>query len=223
MIFRLVIRVALWLASMALVLCLAAGDPGWSAAWAFLLEIGLLSLAVGVGLNARDPGLLAERMRAPFQRDQVGWDRRFMIAVFVAFYLWLALMGVDAWRLRWSHLPQSLQGVGLLAVAATFGVGWLALRANHFAATAVKLQPAQSVADGGPYAVVRHPMYAGAMAFFIGAPLMLGSWVGLALAPLFIIAMAMRALGEERLLHERLPGYTAYAARVRYRFVPRVW
>jgi protein-S-isoprenylcysteine O-methyltransferase Ste14 len=185
--------------------------------------MGLLSLAVGLALNARDPGLLAERMRAPFQRDQVGWDARLMVAVSLGFYLWLALMGLDAWRLRWSHLPQSLQGVGLLAVATTFGVSWLVLRANHFAVTTVRLQAGQSVIDSGPYVVVRHPMYAGAMAFFIGAPLMLGSWVGLALAPLFVIAMAVRAIGEERLLHDRLPGYSAYAARVRYRFVPKVW
>jgi protein-S-isoprenylcysteine O-methyltransferase Ste14 len=223
MIFRLVIQLALWLISMALVLFLAAGDPSWSAAWAFLCELALLSLALGLALNARDPRLLAERMRAPFQRGQVGWDRRFMAAVLLGFYLWLAFMGLDAWRLRWSHLPQSLQGVGLLAVAATFVISWLVFRANHFAVTTVRLQPGQSVIDSGPYAMVRHPMYAGAMAFFIGAPLMLGSWVGLALAPLFIIAMAMRAIGEERLLHERLPGYTDYAARVRYRFVPRVW
>jgi protein-S-isoprenylcysteine O-methyltransferase Ste14 len=223
MIFRLVIQLALWLLSMALVLFFAAGDPAWSAAWAFLLEVGLLSLAVGLALNARDPRLLAERMKAPIQRDQVAWDKRFILAIFLGFYLWLALMGLDAWRLRWSRLPQSLQGVGLLAVAATFCITWLTFRANHFAATTVKLQAGQNVIDSGPYAVVRHPMYAGAMAFFVGAPLMLGSWVGLALAPLFIIAMAMRAVGEERLLHERLPGYTDYAAHVRYRFVPRVW
>ena len=132
-------------------------------------------------------------------------------------------MGLDAWRWRWSHLPQSLQGAGMLAVAATFAVSWLTFRANHFAVPTVRLQADQSVIDSGPYAMVRHPMYAGATAFFIGAPLMLGSWVGLLLAPLFIVAMAMRAVGEERLLHDSLPGYTEYAARVRYRFVPRVW
>jgi protein-S-isoprenylcysteine O-methyltransferase Ste14 len=223
MIFRLAIQLTLWLLSMALVLFLAAGDPSWSAAWAFLFEVGLFSLVVGLAVNARDPALLAERMKAPFQRDQVAWDRRLMIALLLGFYLWLAVMGLDAWRLRWSHPPQSLQGVGLLAVAAAFGLGWLALRANRFAVTTVRLQAGQSVVDGGPYGVIRHPMYAGAMALFIGAPLMLGSWVGLALAPLFIIVMAFRATGEERLLHEQLPGYTRYAARVRYRFVPKVW
>jgi protein-S-isoprenylcysteine O-methyltransferase Ste14 len=223
MMFRMVIQLALWLLSMALVLIFAAGDPSWTAAWAFLCEVGLLSLAVGVALNARDPGLLAERLKSPFQRDQLGWDRRFMVAVLVGFYLWLALMGLDAWRLRWSHLPQPMQGVGVLLVAATFAVSWLTFRANHFAVTTVKLQAGQSVIDSGPYTMVRHPMYAGAMAFFIGVPLMLGSWVGLALAPLFIVAMATRAIGEERLLHDKLPGYADYAARVRYRFVPKVW
>ncbi len=223
MMLRMVIQLGLWLLSMGLVLILAAGDPSWTAAWGFLCEVGLLSLAISLGLNARDPSLLAERMRSPFQPDQAAWDRRFMAALLLGFYLWLAIMGLTAWRWRPWPMPQSLQGVGLLAVAATFGVSWLTFRANPFAVPTVKLQSGQGVVDTGPYAVVRHPMYAGAMAFFIGAPLMLGSWVGLALAPLFIIAMAIRALGEERLLHEKLNGYTDYAARVRYRFVPKVW
>ncbi len=35
--------------------------------------------------------------------------------------------------------------------------------------------------------------------------------------------MAARALGEEDLLIDGLPGYRAYAARVRFRLLPGVW
>ena len=50
----------------------------------------------------------------------------------------------------------------------------------------------------GAYAYVRHPMYAGALGFLLGAPLMLGSWWGLAAALLLVLAMAVRAVLEER-------------------------
>jgi protein-S-isoprenylcysteine O-methyltransferase Ste14 len=35
--------------------------------------------------------------------------------------------------------------------------------------------------------------------------------------------MGWRAVREERLLAGQLDGYTAYMARVRYRFVPFIW
>jgi protein-S-isoprenylcysteine O-methyltransferase Ste14 len=146
-----------------------------------------------------------------------------MIGAGLAFFFWLALMGVDAQRFRWSLTTQSLQGVGLLLIGFSVWVGWRIFMVNSFAAPVAKIQPGQSVIATGPYAIVRHPMYAGAMAFFVGAPLMLGSWLGLAVAPFLIAGLGWRAISEERMLRASLPGYDEYAARVRYRFVPRLW
>jgi protein-S-isoprenylcysteine O-methyltransferase Ste14 len=223
MVFRLVVQTGLMLLIMGLVLFLSAGDSSWASAWGFLLEVGILGLAVGLWLAWRNPGLLSERLAVPWQKGQASWDRGFMAAVLLGFCAWLALMAVDAGRLRFSSMPQSLQGVGVLAIAASVWLSWLAFVANRFAATVVKVQPGQEVASDGPYGVVRHPMYAGAIFFFLGAPLLLGSWLGLAAAPIFIAGLGIRAVGEERLLRAELPDYDAYAARVRYRFVPRVW
>jgi protein-S-isoprenylcysteine O-methyltransferase Ste14 len=66
-------------------------------------------------------------------------------------------------------------------------------------------------------------MYAGAMLFFLGTPLLLGSWYGLALAPLMMGMLAVRAVMEERMLTAELEGYADYAARVRYRLIPLIW
>ena len=55
------------------------------------------------------------------------------------------------------------------------------------------------------------------------APLCCGSWIGLALAPILVVAFAFRAVFEERTLPAQLPEYAEYAARVRYRFVPLIW
>ena len=104
--------------------------------------------------------------------------------------------------------------------------GWaLVRRANTFASVTVRVQPErrQTVISTGPYAVVRHPMYAEALLFMIGTPLLLGSLWGLAGLALFLPLIAARAIGEEAVLMEGLPGYREYAARVRSRLLPGLW
>ena len=81
----------------------------------------------------------------------------------------------------------------------------------------------QTVISTGPYAYVRHPMYAFALWQFVGGPLMLGSWWGLAGAALLTLAVAGRTLGEEKMLRTELAGYEDYARRVRWRFAPGIW
>jgi protein-S-isoprenylcysteine O-methyltransferase Ste14 len=66
-------------------------------------------------------------------------------------------------------------------------------------------------------------MYGGTLLLIAGIPLLLGSWLGLALAPIIILLFAVRAVMEERTLMAELPGYTDYAARVRYRLIPMIW
>jgi len=70
---------------------------------------------------------------------------------------------------------------------------------------------------------VRHPLYAGALLFFLGAPLLLGSWYGLAAAPVMAAVLVARTVMEERTLASELPGYRDYMRRVRYRLIPLVW
>ena len=58
---------------------------------------------------------------------------------------------------------------------------------------------------------------------FIGAPLLLGSWWGLLAAPILIVVISTRIVGEERMLRRELLGYDDYAKQVRYRLVPGLW
>jgi len=81
----------------------------------------------------------------------------------------------------------------------------------------------QQVIDIGPYASVRHPMYAGAIWLFVGIPLALGSWWTVVLIVPFIPVLLWRLLDEERILRRDLPGYIEYTQNVRYRLIPHVW
>jgi len=222
---KLIIRTAVWIAAMALLLFVPAGTVQWPAGWLFLAELGGVGLAIGLWLARHDPALLEERMSLGLQPAQKPWDKAFMASIFTVWSGWLVLMALDAVRFRWSHVPLWLQAVGAILILVCMYLAQLALRENTFAAPVVKIQAERGhrVVSSGPYAYIRHPMYAGALLFFIGTPLMLGSWYGLAAAAVMAGSLVVRTILEERMLMEELPGYREYAARMRYRLIPWIW
>jgi protein-S-isoprenylcysteine O-methyltransferase Ste14 len=223
---RYVVQTAIWLVAMAALLFIPAHTFRWPQAWVFLAELGAASFLVGFWLLRHDPDLLAQRMSSPVQRAQPLWDRILMSCFVVLFVGWMILIVLGAAPSRSSQMPVWAQVLGALGIATSFSISWLVFRANSYAAPVVKIQKerGQLIVTGGPYGYVRHPMYAGAIAFFLGVPLLLGSWLGLALAPLLVVLIAVRAVLEERTLSgEFAADYAEYRARVRYRLIPYLW
>ncbi len=203
----------------------AAGALAWPSGWVYLAVFTALGLGISLWLAQADPALLEERLKPTWQKGQKAWDKVFMLGVMVVYVGWTVLMALDARRFRWSHVPIAVQAVGAALIVASFlGVGWV-FAVNSFAAPVIKLQAdrGQRVIDTGPYAHVRHPMYAFGLLQFVGGPLMLGSWWGLALAPFAAAGLAYRILGEEAMLRTELAGYDDYARRVRWRYAPGLW
>ncbi|KRR21202.1 isoprenylcysteine carboxyl methyltransferase [Bradyrhizobium lablabi] len=224
MIAKLLLQNTFFVVALGALLFASAGSLHWPAAWVFLAVSAIIGPACGLWLAKTDPALLAERMRPTFQADQPAADKKFMLVFVLATLIWLIATGLDR-RAHASEFPLLLQVVGLaMYLLSTAFIMWV-FRANSFAAPVVKVQAARQhhVVSSGPYAFVRHPMYSGIMLFFVGVPLLLGSWWGVAIAPIFAVLFAIRARIEERALVEGLPGYADYAARVRYRLVPGVW
>ncbi|HEV8392149.1 MAG TPA: isoprenylcysteine carboxylmethyltransferase family protein [Dongiaceae bacterium] len=208
MVRRLIEQSVIWFAVMTALLFIPAGTLAWTAGWVYLAE------------------LLAERMSPLIQREQKTWDKVLMTALIVLWCAWFVVMGLDAVRFGWSRVPLWLQVLGALAILTSMHIIFLTVQANTFAAPVVKIQKERghSVVSHGPYAIVRHPMYAGALLLLlVGTPLLLGSWWGLAIAPIIIALLGARAVGEERMLKHELEGYGEYAMRVRYRFIPMIW
>jgi protein-S-isoprenylcysteine O-methyltransferase Ste14 len=222
---RMVIVTTLWLAAMGAILLFAAGDWRWPQGWVFLAEIGLSSFMVSFWLLRHDPALLESRLSPPMRRDQMPWDRIFILAVAVVFIGWMVLIGLDARRFGWSHMPLWAEVLGAVLIALGMVLIWQTFRFNTFAAPQVRVQRARAhrVVTDGPYRIVRHPMYAGAALYLLGMPLLLGSWWGVVAVPLLVVGMALRAVGEERMLRRELPGYDEYARRVRFRLIPGIW
>ena len=225
MTFQLVLRSALWIAFMAAVLFIAAGNWGWIEGWAFIGIFTGGSIAFCAWLMRTDPELLKQRMGMVVQKDQARWDQIFMGSVVIGWNVWLALMALDSERYHLSHVPAWLEAVGGLLIVAGFFSTVPVFRANTFAAPVVRVQEerGQRVIDTGPYALVRHPMYAAAMLYLIGLPLLLGSWYGLLGMVAIAGAISWRATREEETLKRELPGYGAYMERVRWRLVPYLW
>ena len=206
-------------------LFVSGGTLAWTAAW-FYLALTLTGAVIVVCVLARtDPALLIERTSAPIQRDQEGWDRGFFAAFAILLPAFYVLIGFDARRFGWSHVPLVAQCSGAVGVVVSYAIIYAAFRENSFAAPVVKLQRErdQRVASQGVYRYVRHPMYAGGTLFFFSTSLELGSWYGLIAGALLGALVAARSVLEERMLREKLTGYRDYIARVRYRMFPGVW
>ena len=126
-------------------------------------------------------------------------------------------------RFRWSSAPLPAVIAGDALVVLGFLVVFLVFRGNTYTSSVIEVASEQPVIDTGPYAIVRHPMYAGALVLVAGIPLALGSLVGLVTLPPFAAIIVWRLLDEERFLLGRLAGYGDYRQKVRWRLVPHVW
>jgi len=200
-----------------------AGTLAWPAGWAFLVLFAACSQAMGIWLLRTDPELLKRRMASPVAASQTPRDRAIAIAIFVLMALWVGFMGLDGGRLHLAPTPVWAKAIGAALIVLAFaGWAWV-LAANRYAAITVGVMAGQQVATGGPYAFVRHPMYALVPLLLIGGPLMTGSLWSLAFLIPAEALLAARTLGEEQLLVRDLPGYADYTKKVRWRLVPGVW
>lgn len=221
---RLIKQTAIWLTVLGAILFLTAGTFDWPGAWVLLIESGVLGVISGVRIARHDPELLKERMRGPIQKDQKPWDKRLLTVIFSLCALMPIIAGLEV-RFGTSTMPVSFQVLGALALAFGFYVFHIVMETNSYASAVVRIQSerGQKVISTGPYAYVRHPMYAGAIAYFLGLGLLLGSWYAVGIAIVIIALFGLRAVWEEETLARELDGYAAYAGRVRYRLIPGVW
>jgi protein-S-isoprenylcysteine O-methyltransferase Ste14 len=215
--------VALFLV-LSLALFPAAGTLAWPVGWLYLGLFFGFYLGVNAWLYRRNPGLLEERSRLS-RADQKGWDKVLFPVLLTLVFAWLVFISVDAVRFHWSPEPVWLQLVGTVVLLCSFYLFFLTFRENSYLSTVVRVQTERGhcVISTGPYHYVRHPMYAGFLLFMTGTPLSLGSWYGALLGLAFMLALARRAVLEERTLQAALPAYADYMAQVQYRLVPYVW
>jgi protein-S-isoprenylcysteine O-methyltransferase Ste14 len=209
-------------AVMAGLLFIAAGTLHYWQAWVFLAVYFGASIAISLYLIRRDPALLERRMRGGPFAEREPTQRIIMSITSIGFIALIVVPGLDR-RFGWSHLSDVAVIAGNLLVL----LGWVGIyfvfRENSFASSTIESAADQRVISSGPYARVRHPMYAAALVMLLGISPALGSRWGLLIVVALLPALIWRMIDEERFLAQNLAGYTEYRGRVRYRLVPLVW
>jgi protein-S-isoprenylcysteine O-methyltransferase Ste14 len=217
-----------WKGTAGMVLGMAAllFGPPWTfdywQAWLFLAVWVACSVAVTADLMMRDPALLERRLGAGPGAETEPRQKLIMALLTPCFAGLLLVPALDR-RFGWSDVPPAIVWLGDAMVVAGWLVIHLVFRANSFSAATIRLAPGQRVISTGPYAIVRHPMYAGALPMLGGIALALGSWWGLLVFAAMLPGLAWRIVEEEKFLMSGLPGYLEYRRKVRYRLVPGLW
>ncbi len=227
MLLRIFIRLVADAALVAILLFLSAGTFSWWRAWVLLAVLLLVRSISAVAVFRVNPALAQERAKLPIHRGQPWTDKLLLMGVLGTGFVGLpAICGADVFH--WQVLPRPtalLANLGLVLFVLGWGIKGIALRANAFATAAVRLQHERkhTVVDTGVYRIVRHPFYAGTPLVLVGQCLWLESYIAAICAIVPILFMVIRLKLEERFLERELPGYSEYAARVRYRLLPGIW
>ncbi len=200
--------------------------PAWTIhywqAWVFLCVFFLSALAITVHLMQKDPKLLERRVNAGPGAEKEPAQKIIQVVTSIAFIFVLVIPAVDH-RLAWSRMPFYVTIAGDALVALGFLIVFFVFKENSFASSVIEVASEQHVISTGPYALVRHPMYIGALIMILGIPLALGSWWGLLTLIPMTVVIVWRLLDEEKVLARNLPGYSAYQRQVKFRLVPLLW
>jgi protein-S-isoprenylcysteine O-methyltransferase Ste14 len=207
---------------MGLLLFVAAGSLTYWHAWVYLLLFFGLSTAITIDLMRRDPALLERRIKVGPTAERRPLQRFLMLGATVGFIALLVVPALD-YRFGWSDVPLAVVVVGDLLFGVGFGFIGRVYRENTYTSATIEVAQGQRVISTGPYAVVRHPMYASTWLYLVGTPLALGSYWGLVALLGTLPCLIWRLVDEERFLTQELPGYADYQRKVRYRLVPGVW
>ena len=126
-------------------------------------------------------------------------------------------------RFAWSPVPPYGSLIGNALILFGMLIIFFVFKQNSFASSTIEHSPEQKVITTGLYALVRHPMYLGAIVYLLGIPLSLGSWWGLIVIVLMMPALIWRLFDEEKFLVIHLSGYSEYQNKVKHRLVPFIW
>jgi len=207
---------------MALLLFLPAGTIRYWPAWVFLTVFFGASILTTIYLMKHNPALLERRLSAGPTAEKEKTQKVIQLFNSIGFVALVVVPALD-FRFKWSNVPLALIFVGDLLIAIGFYFVFLVYRENPFTSATIEIAGDQRVISTGPYAVVRHPMYASSMFWLVGVPLALGSYWGLLALAGMMPFLLWRLFDEERFLRKHLAGYTEYCAKVRRRLIPRVF
>jgi protein-S-isoprenylcysteine O-methyltransferase Ste14 len=213
------LRIGLAIPIFALVVLLPAWKWDYWQGWLYLLILYIPIFFVLYYLLKNDPALLQRRMR---MREKESVQRRIIVLSLVYFLVAFTIPGLDV-RFGWSKVPSWVSLVADVLVLIGYMTFVWVLMVNSYLSRTVEVEAGQKVVSTGPYAIVRHPMYAGISLMYVATPVALGSFWALIPALFIVPLLVVRLRNEEQVLLRDLPGYAEYTQKVKYRLLPGIW
>jgi protein-S-isoprenylcysteine O-methyltransferase Ste14 len=216
----------LGLAQLAGTLGLILFAPAWTfdypLAWIYLALFTLAAALITAYLATHDPALLERRIRAGPRAESAPLQQAIQTVAALTFAGIFLLASLDH-RFLWSRVPLAVAAASDFVCVLGFLIVFAVFRENTYTAATIEVAPGQTVVSTGPYAIVRHPMYAGGLILIAGTPLGLGSWWALIFVLPLTLAIVVRLLDEETYLAAHLSQYVRYRREIRFRLFPGIW
>ena len=219
LLIKVLMRFVLAIIVLGLIFFLPAGSIKFWEAWAYMGILFIPMIFVGIYLLKNDPELLERRMKMKEKEEP---QKVFIKLSLLVFFIAFIIPGFD-YRFEWSNVPFIVIIIADLFNFIGYLLFFLVLKENTYASRIIEVEKGQKVITTGPYAIIRHPMYLAVLVMYILSPLALGSyWAVLAVLPLPILVI-FRIKNEEKVLVDKVPGYSEYIQKVKYRLIPYIW
>lgn len=204
----------------------AARSIGVLRVWFFLIFSEVMMFGGLVVVSVMNPELINQRGKWRKIKDTKKWDR--MITPFFGifgYYVVMYVSGLDVGRNHSAHLGIVFFILGVTGyIFGTALLYWAMIVNRHFEVT-VRIQNDRNhtVISDGPYTIVRHPGYVGAILFTLSTPFIVGSAWGVIPAVIAVLFLVLRTWLEDKTLCKELDGYKYYSKRTKYRLLPWIW
>lgn len=200
--------------------------PAWTAnylqAWLYLLTFAVSTILITIYLFKNDQKLLKRRLKAGLTAEKEKSQKTIQAIASVFFCFIYIIAGLD-YRFHWSNIPIYISLLANIFVIVGFFIVFLVFKENSYTSAIIEVNKDQKVISTGMYAIVRHPMYSGAILMMMFSPIALGSYWALLSVVALIFTIIARLLREEKFLSENLSGYDEYCEKVPYRLIPFIW
>lgn len=200
--------------------------PAWTAnylqAWLYLFTFAVSTILITIYLFKNDQKLLQKRLNAGSTAEKEKSQKNIQTFASVFFCCIYIIAGFD-YRFHWSNIPLYISILADVFVMIGFFIVFLVFKENSYTSAIIEVDKDQKVISTGMYAIVRHPMYFGAILMLVFSSVALGSYWALLSVVALTFTIILRLFHEEKFLSKNLPGYDEYCKKVRYHLIPFIW
>ena len=185
------------------------------------LYLGGWSIFALYAFASIDEDLAKERFHPP----EPGADRIPLRAIRIIALIHIVVGALDAGRWHLAPVPDVVRAIALPVMVGSALLVVQSMRANRFFSPVVRVQTERGHRVIDQRALRHHPSpgYLGMIISVMCSGLVLGSWLGFALAAVYAALILRRVFFEDAFLKVNLAGYADYSRRVPYRLIPGGW